>query len=177
MMQLVPSFVRSQPCIPELDFSGTVVSAGAAVPGSRGLSPGTPVFGSVTVAAHMRGTGALAEFIVLEETAVVRKPKNMRLEEAAGLAVAGCTALELVKNAKLKRGDSVFINGASGGIGTMVLQMVKDIVGESGKVVAACSGTKAELVTGLGADEVGSRSPQHLMPFICCTQHADKTRW
>jgi NADPH:quinone reductase-like Zn-dependent oxidoreductase len=60
----------------------------------------------------------------------------------------------LIEKAQLKSGDAVLVNGASGGIGTLVVQMAKDIVGESGRVVAICSGRNVELVKGLGADEV-----------------------
>lgn len=60
----------------------------------------------------------------------------------------------MIEKAQLKSGDAVLVNGASGGIGTLVVQMAKDIVGESGRVVAICSGRNVELVKGLGADEV-----------------------
>jgi NADPH:quinone reductase-like Zn-dependent oxidoreductase len=58
--------------------------------------------------------------------------------------------------AQLKPGDRVLINGASGGIGHLVLQMAKDAVGESGRVVAICSGNNLEMVKDLGADEVSA---------------------
>ena len=65
----------------------------------------------------------------------------------------------MLEKAQLKRGDAVLINGASGGIGTLVVQMAKDTVGESGRVVAICSGRNVELVKGLGADEVSYFTP------------------
>lgn len=85
---------------------------------------------------------------------MVRKPDNASFEQAAGLGVAGCTALLLVKKARLKRGDSVLVNGASGGIGTIVMQLVREVVGDSGRVVAVCSGRNLEMVGKLGANEV-----------------------
>jgi NADPH:quinone reductase-like Zn-dependent oxidoreductase len=56
---------------------------------------------------------------------------------------------------KLKEGDRVLVNAASGGVGSLTIQMVKHAVGANGKVVAICSGGNVEMVKGLGADEVG----------------------
>jgi reticulon-4-interacting protein 1, mitochondrial len=163
MMQLCPMFFRAKPAIPELDFSGEIVAIGSEVPVSRALSVGSPVFGSISIESHLRlGVGALAEYVIVTATNVVRKPENMSFEEAAGLAVVGCTAVPLIEGAKLGRGDSVLVNGASGGIGTMVVQLAKEAVGESGKVVAICSSRNLELVKSLGADEVSS--------FKCCVR-------
>jgi len=157
MMQLCPFILRTSPAIPELDFSGTIVSVGPDVPASRNLEPGTPVFGSVLVGTHVRtGSGALAEYVAVEAGSVVRKPENASFEEAAGLGVAGSTAVALIEKAGLKEGESVLVNGASGGIGTMVVQLAKEAVGQSGKVVAICSGKNIEMVKKLGADEVGA---------------------
>jgi NADPH:quinone reductase-like Zn-dependent oxidoreductase len=159
MMQLCPMLFRTEPAIPELDFSGKIVAIGSEVPFSRGLSVGSPVFGSVPVRSHLRaGAGALAEYVVVGAETVVRKPENASFEEAAGLTVVGCTAVPLIQRANLKRGDSVLVNGASGGIGSMVVQLAKEAVGESGKVVAICSGRNLELVKSLGADEVSPSS-------------------
>jgi NADPH:quinone reductase-like Zn-dependent oxidoreductase len=77
------------------------------------------------------------------------------MEALAGLGIAGATALELVKAAKLKRGDSVLINGASGGVGHLVLQIARAKVGGSGRVTAICSTRNVGWVGQLGADEVG----------------------
>jgi reticulon-4-interacting protein 1, mitochondrial len=155
MMQFCPSIFRSKPAIPELDFAGTLIAVGADVPKDRNLATGDAVFGSVTVRPHLSaGAGALAEYVVVAASSVVRKPKGIALQEAAGLGVCGCTALMLYDRAGLKAGDSVLINGASGGIGTMITQLARHAVGPSGKIVALCSGRNAETVRNLGADEV-----------------------
>ncbi|KAL2060676.1 hypothetical protein VTL71DRAFT_9317 [Oculimacula yallundae] len=155
MMQICPMIFRSKPAIPEMDFAGTIVQVGPSVPESRNLKSGTEVFGSVLVGAHIRrGKGALAEYVVVDAENVCLKPENLSFEGAAGLPVAGCTALALVDAAKLEEGMKVLINGASGGIGTLAVQMAKAAVGERGKVVAICSKANVELVKGLGADEV-----------------------
>lgn len=155
MMQLIPMIFRTKPCIPETDFSGAIVRTGSKVPFSRELFPGTAVFGSVPIGEHVSsGKGALAEYVVVPAESVCLKPDNVSFEQAAGLPIAGITALSVLDLAKLKEGYKVLVNGASGGIGCMALQMAKDVVGNSGKVVAVCSGRNLEMVKGLGADEV-----------------------
>ncbi|KAJ3477780.1 hypothetical protein NLG97_g8749 [Lecanicillium saksenae] len=64
------------------------------------------------------------------------------------------TAWQQVYESGTKEGDRVLVNAASGGIGTMVVQMVRNIVGDSGYVVGICSGKNVEMVKGLGANEV-----------------------
>jgi NADPH:quinone reductase-like Zn-dependent oxidoreductase len=155
MMQFCPFIFRSKPAIPELDFTGTLIAVGADVPKDRNLAPGDAVFGSVTVRPHLNaGAGALAEYVVVAASSVMRKPESIALQEAAGLGVCGCTALMLYDRAGLKAGDSVLINGASGGIGTMVTQLARHAVGPSGRIIALCSGKNAKMVRSLGADEV-----------------------
>jgi NADPH:quinone reductase-like Zn-dependent oxidoreductase len=113
------------------------------------------VFGSVLIGPHLKlAAGSLAEYVAVAATSVVRKPDRASFEEAAGLPVAGCVALTLIDAARLKAGDTILVNGASGGIGTIVVQLAKKLVGESGRVVAICSGRNVELVNSLGADEV-----------------------
>jgi len=131
------------------------------------------VFGSIPVGFHLKtGAGALAEYVAVESQCVVGTPEGKQGEEVAGLGVAGCTALLLVEKAGLKRGDSVLVNGASGGVGHMVVQMVREVVGESGRVVAVCSegGGNGEMVRGLGADEVGDAHDRSTLEssVICC---------
>ena len=164
-MQLCPFIFRASPAIPELDFSGTITRIGSDVPSARNLKPGTQVFGSVPISAHTgSSSGALAEYVVVPADYVIPKPVNVSFEEVAGLPVAGSTALAVVEKARLKRGDSVLVNGASGGVGSMVIQMVRDAVGESGTVVAICSRKNFEMVKQLGADEVSTQDISH----PCC---------
>jgi|SRR5271156_5228933 len=85
---------------------------------------------------------------------VIRKPVNASMAEASGLAGVGCTAIQAAEAASLKPGDKVFVNGGSGGLGSMMVQVARAIVGESGQVIATCSGPNVEMVKALGADEV-----------------------
>ena len=59
----------------------------------------------------------------------------------------------LVEKGKLKKGDKVFVNGGSGAVGVMAIQLARTIVGPTGLVVATCSPAKSDIVRNLGADE------------------------
>ena len=156
ILQLCPFLFRTNPSIAEMDFSGIIVDAGTATEQSEQLGKGDKVFGSVDAGKHIKdGIGSLAEFVVVPRSNVVKQPQTNATEaEAAGLAIAGCTALDLLDAASLKNGNSVLVYGASGGIGSMVVQMARDTVGSNGRVVAICSGGNADVVKVLGADEV-----------------------
>jgi NADPH:quinone reductase-like Zn-dependent oxidoreductase len=164
MMQLLPPIFRTKPCIPELDFSGHVVQVGRGVsPDSpSSCSPGAAVFGSILVGAHVRGSGALADYVVADTAAdkpsvlclPIRDESSFSLEQAAGLCVAGSTAIDLIESAKMEHGMHVLVNGAGGGIGSLVVQMVRNAIGDAGHVVAVSSAGNEKLVRDLGADEV-----------------------
>ena len=86
-----------------------------------------------------------------------KKPDFLSWEEASSILLAALTAYQFfVKfpKAPLLRGQSVFINGGSGGVGTFAVQIARTIVGETGKIVASCSSRNINLVRELGADEV-----------------------
>jgi len=149
-------FVRGEPYIirlgygfgaPEdprigIDFAGTVVSVGKGVTKFR---PGDEVFGG--------RTGALAEYLViLEGGNLARKPANVSFEQAAGVNVAGLTALQTLRDrAAVQPGQKVLINGASGGVGTFAVQIAQVLGAE---VTGVSSGRNVELVRALGADHV-----------------------
>ncbi|MCJ1390363.1 hypothetical protein MMC18_003222 [Xylographa bjoerkii] len=147
-MSLFPSFLRGT-SIPELDFSGQVQLAGPAVP--TFLASGTPIFGSVSFDALIRGGGTLAEYVIVPAELVAVKPTRMSYAEAAGLNSMGQTALKMMRKAEIKAGDRVLVNGASGGTGTMVVQIA---IALGAEVVGICSGSNAEMVKDLGAVEV-----------------------
>ncbi|KAK4064337.1 hypothetical protein Trihar35433_7854 [Trichoderma harzianum] len=112
LMRDIPSLLRKN-AIPELDFSGRVVSAGPDVPAE--FAPGAAVFGTVSKSGsivHNRGT--LAEYIVLNVNCIAPKPTSITFAEAACLSCLGQVALEMVRQAKIKSGDRVLVNGGSG---------------------------------------------------------------
>lgn len=82
---------------------------------------------------------------------VVRMPANLTFAEAAGLSFGGTTSLDFFRKGALNGGEHVLINGASGGVGTMAVQLAKHF---GACVTGVCSGANAELVESLGADQV-----------------------
>ncbi|PLB49034.1 zinc-binding oxidoreductase [Aspergillus steynii IBT 23096] len=158
MMNLIPSIFRNPSTIAETDFSGVVVSTGKKVPVSRApnsnrsFPPGTAVFGSIPVPQHLLGSGALAEYVVVDMASVARKPESFTFAEAAGLAVSGSTALDLLDAARLQPEGKVLLNAPCGGIGHFVTQIVADEGAHY--IVGVCSGTSADLARDLGCDEV-----------------------
>jgi len=124
-----------------VDVSGTVEAVGAEV---TSIGPGDNVYGI--------GRGSLGELVRATENVLAPKPAQLSLEEAAAIPVAAVTALEAVRErGGLRPGQSVLVNGASGGVGTFAVQIVKALGGE---VTGVCSSRNLELVRSLGADRV-----------------------
>jgi len=97
-------------------------------------------------------SGAFAEFAIAHEDRVAWKPINLDFEQAAAVPSAALTALIALRNqGKLREGQSVLINGASGGVGTFSVQIAKALGAE---VTGVCSTRNVELVRLLGADHV-----------------------
>ena len=125
-----------------VDFAGVVESVGKDV---TRFKPGDEVFGGKF--------GALAEFVaVSEDGSLAMKPQNLDFRQAAAVNVAAVTALQALRDrAGLKAGQSVLINGASGGVGTFAVQIAKALGAE---VTGVCSTRNVALVRSLGADHV-----------------------
>ena len=123
-----------------VDFSGVVEAVGRAV---TQFKPGDEVYGA--------RSGAFAEYVCVKNH-VYLKPANISFEQAGGVAVAAMTALQgLREHGGLQAGQSVLINGASGGVGTFAVQIAKALGAE---VTAVCSTGNVELIRSLGADHV-----------------------
>jgi NADPH:quinone reductase-like Zn-dependent oxidoreductase len=122
------------------DFAGTVAAVGEEV---DDLQPGDDVFGIAN--------GSFAEYVCAQR-AVSRKPANLTFEEAAAVPVAALSALQgLRDHGRLQPGQSVLVNGASGGVGTFAVQIAKALGAE---VTAVCSTRNVEQARSLGADDV-----------------------
>lgn len=135
-----------------LDFAGTVVKLGSSVSSDLGISIGSEVAGAFNVLSVATGRGSLAEYVEVPATKVALKPKDLSSKDAAGaLGIAGQTAYIILKEAGTKAGDRVLVNGASGGVGSVLVQVAK---AKGAIVCGVCSGGNAEFVKGLGADEV-----------------------
>jgi NADPH:quinone reductase-like Zn-dependent oxidoreductase len=122
------------------DYAGTVEEVGAGVTEFR---PGDEVFGG--------RSGSFAEYLVAKaDRAIVRKPANVTFEEAAAIPVAGITALQGLRDkGRLRPGQKVLINGASGGVGSFAVQIAKALGAE---VTAVCSAGNVEIARAGGAD-------------------------
>ncbi len=96
--------------------------------------------------------GSYAEYAAAREDRLVLKPANCSFEEAAGVPVAGFTALQALRDkGNLQSGQKVLVNGAGGGVGTFAVQIAKSFGAE---VTAVTSTGNLELVRSLGADHV-----------------------
>jgi NADPH:quinone reductase-like Zn-dependent oxidoreductase len=148
-----------------VDFAGIVEAVGSAV---REFQKGDEVFGN----SFRRGMGAFAEYICIEQTVIVKKPKNISFEQAAAAPLAALTALlGLRDKGMIQHGHKVLINGASGGVGTYAVQIAKSYGAE---VTAVSSQKNHALVRSIGADHVidytqedFTRNGQHYDLILC----------
>jgi NADPH:quinone reductase-like Zn-dependent oxidoreductase len=124
------------------DYAGVVEAVGRNV---TDFKPGDEVFGG--------RTGAFAEYIVARaEGSIAAKPANVSFEQAAGTPIAAVTALQGLRDkGRLRAGQTVLINGASGGVGTYAVQIAKALGAE---VTGVTSTRNVEMVRGIGADHV-----------------------
>jgi NADPH:quinone reductase-like Zn-dependent oxidoreductase len=98
------------------------------------------------------GMGCHAEYKCMpEDGAVALKPPNLTYDEAAAISFGGTTALGFFRRGKLQSGESVLVNGASGGVGTAAVQLAKHFGAD---VTGVCSTANVELVRSLGATHV-----------------------
>jgi NADPH:quinone reductase-like Zn-dependent oxidoreductase len=98
------------------------------------------------------GSGSLAEYVCVPESALVLKPSNISFEEAAAVPAAALTALQGLRDqGHIQPGQKVLINGASGGVGTFAVQIAKAFGAE---VTAVCSTRNLEMAHAIGADHV-----------------------
>jgi NADPH:quinone reductase-like Zn-dependent oxidoreductase len=126
--------------IPGRDLAGVVEAVGDDV---DGFSPGDEVIGTAD--------GSFAEYALAPATRLAHKPAGLTFEQAAVLPVSGLTAVQAVRKAGVRPGHQVLIIGASGGVGSYAVQ----IAAASGAMVTGvCSGSKADFVRSLGADQV-----------------------
>jgi NADPH:quinone reductase-like Zn-dependent oxidoreductase len=140
VMRIATGLRKPKNHIPGTDVAGTVEAVGQDV---SLLRPGDEVFGWCA--------GAFAEYACAGEEHFVSKPANLTLEQAAAVGVSATTALQLLRERKVKPGQKVLVNGASGGVGTFAVQIAKSFGAE---VTGVCSARNVDMVRSIGADHV-----------------------
>jgi NADPH:quinone reductase-like Zn-dependent oxidoreductase len=127
------------------DVAGVVEATG---PHVTDLRPGDEVFGSTAG----KQAGTFAEYTVVPGTQVVRKPAALSFTDAAASVMSGLAALIAMRDVgQVREGSRVLVNGASGGVGTMAVQVAASMGAE---VTGVCGPGNAELVRSLGAARV-----------------------
>lgn len=142
LMRLGVGISRPRDPIFGSELAGEVVAVGASV---TRFATGDKVFAARMGNCH-------AEYAAIREDAVAPMPANLGFGEAAALTFGGLTALTFLRDkARIKAGDRVLVNGASGAVGCAAVQLAKHFKAE---VTGVCSAANAELVKSLGADRV-----------------------
>ena len=121
------------------DVAGVVEAVGAGV---TGLVPGDAVFGTAD--------GSFAEFACARVERLARKPEAMTFEQAASIPIAGCTALQALRDhGRLRPAQHALVIGAAGGVGSFAVQIAKALGAD---VTGVCSTAHLDFVRALGAD-------------------------
>ena len=125
-----------------VDFAGTVEATGSAV---TRFKVGDRVYGGVS--------GAFSEYAIIDESrSIAQIPDSVSFEQAAAMPIAAVSALQALRDSgQLQNGQSVLINGASGGVGTFAVQIAKSM---GARVAGVCSTRNVEMVSSLGADRI-----------------------
>ena len=143
--RLLFGITKPKNTIPGMELSGVVESAGSAV---SQFKQGDAVYGDIS----NFGFGSFAEYICINEKAVVLKPDMMSFEDAAAIPHASMLAYQaILEKGKIKPALKILINGAGGGVGTFGLQLAKTFHAE---VTGVDTGEKLEKMLSLGFDHV-----------------------
>lgn len=138
---MLGGFGGPRPRVRGADLSGVVAAVG---PGVTEFAPGDEVFGFGT-------GGTFAELAVAAASGLAHRPADLTHVEAAAVPMAGVTALQFLRAARLTAGQRIAITGAGGGIGHFAVQIA---AAWGAHVTGVCSGRSAEMVRGLGAADV-----------------------
>lgn len=138
------------PTVPGYDVAGVVVKVGSQV---KEFKVGDEVYGDVNEKAleGPKQFGSLAEYTAVEEKLLAPKPKNLDFAQAASLPLAIETAYEGLERTGFSPGKSILVLNGSGGVGSLVIQLAKQVFGAS-RVAATSSTRHLDLLKSLGAD-------------------------
>ncbi|MGI5337055.1 NADP-dependent oxidoreductase [Streptomyces sp. CA-181903] len=134
------------PVVPGWDVSGIVVRLGADTPEFK---VGDEVMGYVREDFLSRGT--YAEFVAAPVRTLARKPAGISFEQAAGLPLAGLTAYQALRAARVGPGDTVLIHAAAGGVGSLAVQLARNT---GARVIGTASERNHAYLSSLGAEPV-----------------------
>lgn len=143
---------RHLPLILGWDVSGVIERLGKNV---TDFQPGDQVYSRPDVTRN----GAYAEYIAVRASEIALKPQSLEYSKAAAVPLAGITAWQgLFTHGKLQKGQKVLIQGASGGVGTLAVQLAK---WAGAYVIGTASAKNVEFLRQLGADEVIDYEKEH----------------
>jgi NADPH2:quinone reductase len=135
-----PAMLPDLPAIPGNGVGGTVAAVGEGVDGR--------LVGRLVIATT-GGSGAYAERVAVPVEALIEVPAALTIAEAVALLADGRTATALMRNAAVRPGETVLVEAAAGGVGSLLVQLA---LAAGARVVGAASGSKLELVRELGAE-------------------------
>ena len=134
-------FGMKLPLILGADFAGKVEEVGSEI---RGFKKQDEVYGKIL-------TDCYAEYVLVKEDELSKKPSNLDFENAASIPMGSLTAWQAIfDTAKLKSGQKILVHGASGGVGSMAVQIAK---AKGAYVIGTASAQNKDFVNSLGADE------------------------
>lgn len=140
VLRLATGIRRPRSAVLGLAIAGRVAAVGDDV---SAFGPGDEVYAGID-------GGGFAEYAAVPEGSLARKPVGLTFEQAAAVPVAGVTALQALRDVgHVRPGQSVLVNGASGGVGTFAVQIAKALGAD---VTGVCSARNVDLVRSLGAD-------------------------
>jgi NADPH:quinone reductase-like Zn-dependent oxidoreductase len=143
---MAQAFPAHFPLIIGWDAAGVVEEVGPAV---TAFQPGDEVYGYCR--RHHLQFGTYAEFVVVPEDFLARKPSELSFEEAAALPLAGLTAHQALEAMGVRGGETLFVGGGSGGVGHLAIQLG---VARGARVIATASERNFDFVRELGADPI-----------------------
>ncbi|RYY01425.1 MAG: NADP-dependent oxidoreductase [Gammaproteobacteria bacterium] len=136
------------------EITGIVETLGANV---KNFNMGDEVYGLIS-------SGGFAEFALAKSTDIALKPKNISFEQAAAIPLGALTAWQAIFNlANVTSGQKILITGASGGVGSLAVQLAK---AKGAHVIGMASGSNEDFVRNLGADEFIDYTLQNFVDFV-----------
>ncbi|OJV63178.1 MAG: hypothetical protein BGO41_10800 [Clostridiales bacterium 38-18] len=145
VVRVFSGWIKPKARVKGTDFSGIITVTGSSV---KSFKAGDQVYGDLSSC----GFGAFAEYVCIDEGLLAKMPSNLSYANAASLPLTSVTALQAVRNlAKVKEGDRVLIVGASGGVGSFIIQHCRNL---KAHITAVVSTKRIPQAIRLGADDV-----------------------